>query len=232
MSMALMSWFAAMLLLCGRGTNAFVVVAPPQLSSRALKTESSKRTSCDAMVWRACSRQRHVLQQSQGGWFENLFKQKEESNKPEVKEGGIGVVDLKFATMKSGGLKVWLFFWLLGQGKAADNERPFFVRETSDGIRIFIEDTETPGATEYLGVLDCRWGQEPAPFLRIDRIDPAEAVPYEGELFLLDKLLNALLELGSSTDVKPEEKLFTFPEDRNELSTAKGKIAALAAKYS
>lgn len=58
------------------------------------------------------------------------------------------------------------------QGRAADNDVPFQVRDTPQGIRVLIG--EDDAATEWQGVLDLSWGTDPQPFFRVDRIDVNE----------------------------------------------------------
>lgn len=61
------------------------------------------------------------------------------------------------------------------QGRAADNDVPFHVRETPEGIRLLIG--EDANATQWEGVLDLSWGDDPQPYFRVDRIDTAEGAP-------------------------------------------------------
>ncbi|CAM9551682.1 unnamed protein product, partial [Ascophyllum nodosum] len=86
---------------------------------------------------------------------------------------GAGLIDLHFRHIKSGGFKVFLLFFLLGQARAKDNESPFNVRETLDGIRLLIGD-DSKNESQWEGVLDLSWGTEPQPFFRVDRIDVNE----------------------------------------------------------
>lgn len=58
------------------------------------------------------------------------------------------------------------------QGRAADNDVPFQVRDTPEGIRVLIGDDDA--AAEWQGVLDFSWGIDPQPFFRVDRIDVSE----------------------------------------------------------
>ncbi len=59
------------------------------------------------------------------------------------------------------------------QGRAKDNDTPFSVRDTAEGIRVLIGD-ETKDDSQWDGVLDLSWGVEPYPFFRVDRIDVNE----------------------------------------------------------
>lgn len=61
------------------------------------------------------------------------------------------------------------------QGRAKDNDTPFSVRDTAEGIRVLIGD-ETKNDSQWDGVLDLTWGVDPKPFFRVDRIDVNEGV--------------------------------------------------------
>lgn len=176
-------------------------------------------------------------------WLEDMFnggsKEAQRVSSAEIQDAeiveapqpGYGVVDLKFKTLKTGGFKVWLFFWALGEGKQ-DLQNQFTVRETADGIRCFLTGSESGAdVTEYNGVLDVKWGLTPSPFFRVDRIDPREEEPYPGELDMLCRLVDALMELYRDESTPMEDKLFSFEEERNVISDAKGKLAQLAAKW-
>eukprot|EP00903_Cladosiphon_okamuranus_P012882 g12030.t1 len=142
---------------------------------------------------------------------------------------GAGVIDLKFENLKTGGFKVFLLLFLLGQGRAADNDHPFSVRDTPEGIRVLIGD-ETKNESQWEGVLDLSWGVEPTPFFRVDRIDVNEVIPYPGELYILNKLLDAIIDVNGEQAVDEYSKLFMFREgEQNQLANAKSTLASMAA---
>ncbi|KAG5184621.1 hypothetical protein JKP88DRAFT_219629, partial [Tribonema minus] len=148
----------------------------------------------------------------------------------EVQKPGERVLDLRFATLKKGGFKVWLFFWLLAEGKG-DPKNQFTVRETADGIRCFLTGEQSGASVkEYNGVLDISWGTDPAPFFRVDRIDPNEEEPYPGELEVLCRIVDAMAELVQDDVTAGADKLFTFDTSRSDVSDAKAKLSALASK--
>lgn len=142
---------------------------------------------------------------------------------------GAGVIDLKFENLKAGGFKVFLLLFLLGQGRAADNDTPFSVRDTPEGIRVLIGD-ETKNDSQWEGVLDLSWGVDPRPFFRVDRIDVNEVIPYPGELYILNKLLDAIIDVNGEQAVDEHSKLFMFREgEQNQLAEAKSTLASMAA---
>ena len=65
------------------------------------------------------------------------------------------------------------FVFYFQQGRAKDNDTPFSVRDTPEGIRVLIGD-ETKNESQWDGVLDLSWGTVPRPFFRVDRIDVNE----------------------------------------------------------
>lgn len=65
------------------------------------------------------------------------------------------------------------FCFCFQQGRAKDNDTPFSVRDTPEGIRVLIGD-ETKNESQWDGVLDLSWGTAPRPFFRVDRIDVNE----------------------------------------------------------
>ncbi|CAM9890995.1 unnamed protein product [Ectocarpus fasciculatus] len=141
---------------------------------------------------------------------------------------GAGVIDLQFENLKAGGFKVFLLFFLLGQGRAKDNDTPFSVRDTEEGIRVLIGD-ETKNDSQWEGVLDLSWGVEPRPFFRVDRIDVNEVIPYPGELYILNKLLDAIIDVNGEQSVEDHQKLFMFREgEQNQLAEAKAMLAGMA----
>ncbi|CAM9687160.1 unnamed protein product [Discosporangium mesarthrocarpum] len=140
---------------------------------------------------------------------------------------GAGVIQLKFKSIKPGGFKAWLTVFLLGQGKAADNERPFTIRESPQGgLRVLIG-SEDAMSSHWDGVLDMSWGAEPEPFFRVDRIDFNEVIPYPGELYILNKVIDAMLDVKGDKDVRDEDRLFTFMEGDGQLAMMKGTLASL-----
>ncbi|CAM9303317.1 unnamed protein product [Ectocarpus sp. 6 AP-2014] len=141
---------------------------------------------------------------------------------------GAGVIDLQFQNLKTGGFKVFLLFFLLGQGRAKDNDTPFSVRDTEEGIRVLIGD-ETKNDSQWEGVLDLSWGVEPRPFFRVDRIDVNEVIPYPGELYILNKLLDAIIDVNGEQSVEDHQKLFMFREgEQNQLAETKAMLAGMA----
>ncbi|CAM9975265.1 unnamed protein product [Pylaiella littoralis] len=142
---------------------------------------------------------------------------------------GAGVVELQFENLKAGGFKVFLLLFLLGQGRAPDNDTPFSVRDTPEGIRVLIGD-ESRNDSKWDGVLDLSWGVEPRPFFRVDRIDVNEVIPYPGELYILNKLLDAVIDVNGEQSVDDHSKLFMFREnEQNQLAEVKAKLAGMAA---
>lgn len=59
------------------------------------------------------------------------------------------------------------------QGRAKDNDVPFQVLDTAEGIRLLIG-REEENSEQWDGVLDLSWGMDPEPFFRVDRIDVNE----------------------------------------------------------
>jgi hypothetical protein len=146
-------------------------------------------------------------------------------NPSQQQVGGTGLIEIQLSTLKAGGFKLWLFFFLLGQGK--NDLAPFTVRETGDGIRILLIDSESETTGEYLGVLDVVWEDEKTPdgpFLRVDRIDPDEQLPYVGELEVLRMIVDALEEIHLE-DREEEERLFTL-RSTSGIQDAKAKLKA------
>lgn len=70
---------------------------------------------------------------------------------------------------------LYIVYFPIQQGRAKDNDTPFSVRDTPEGIRVLIGD-ETKNDSQWDGVLDLSWGVEPRPFFRVDRIDVNEGV--------------------------------------------------------
>ncbi|CAM9491707.1 unnamed protein product [Chrysoparadoxa australica] len=150
-------------------------------------------------------------------WLDDVFPQDGQDGSKSA-GAGLGVVDLRFESLKPGGFKAWCFFQLLGQGQQ-DKNNLFTVRQTSEGIRIFLQGSD-PDPQEYQGVLDLSWGLDPSPFFKVDRIDPDQATPYPQELVTLDMLLDAMLDVYGEEGVDMESKLFTFPTDANEVKAS------------
>lgn len=138
------------------------------------------------------------------------------------------MINLEFRDLKTGGFKVFLLFFLLGQGRAKDNDTPFSVRDTPEGIRVLIGD-EKKNESQWDGVLDISWGTVPRPFFRVDRIDVNEVIPYPGELYILNKLLDGIIDVNGERSVDENQKLFVFHEgEQRQLASAKAKLAGLA----
>eukprot|EP00612_Vaucheria_litorea_P000887 CAMPEP_0171453406 /NCGR_PEP_ID=MMETSP0945-20130129/1130_1 /TAXON_ID=109269 /ORGANISM="Vaucheria litorea, Strain CCMP2940" /LENGTH=194 /DNA_ID=CAMNT_0011978273 /DNA_START=129 /DNA_END=713 /DNA_ORIENTATION=+ len=189
------------------------------------------------------------------GWLDEIFKKSEnkapvqsdaiidaefeeikaENENPTISSNnnkpGEGVLHIKFNKLKTGGFKVWLFFWLLGEGKK-DPKNLFTVREVENGLRIFMTGSSADqNVSEFDGVLDFLWGDSPQPFLRVDRYNLEERIPYKGELDILNKLIDALVNLEKDRVNSEEDKLFLLDENLNEINDSKAKLAHLASQF-
>mmetsp|Transcript_4926 Transcript_4926/g.7285 ORF Transcript_4926/g.7285 Transcript_4926/m.7285 type:complete len:280 (-) Transcript_4926:327-1166(-) len=121
------------------------------------------------------------------------------------------VLKISFQSMKQGGLKVWMSLYFLSAGKRSDLQYPFQVTDISEAkgcpaLRLVISENDDP-----IGVLDVTFSENG---IRVTRYEDSRTTPYPGELYAMYYLLEAMLELKSSKDVKEGGQLFTDPENK------------------